>query len=75
LQYLNGDKTLEMIAMLESSNVLERLEAIPEEKRKQSIESIGEVLEKRKFITQTVKFGQNNEKEIDVYIKEWEDVR
>jgi len=75
IKLVEGDKTLEMIAMLESSNVLERLEAIPEEKRKQSIESIGEVLEKRKFITQTVKFGQNNEKEIDVYIKEWEDVR
>ncbi len=70
IKLVEGDKTLEMIAMLESSNVLERLEAIPEEKRKQSIESIGEVLEKRKFITQTVKFGQNNEKEIDVYIKE-----
>lgn len=75
IKLMGDSKTLETIDMLESTGVLKRLEAIPEEKRKQSIESIGEVLEKRKLITQTVKFGESNEQKIDIYIKSEEDGR
>lgn len=68
IKLFEEEETLRTLAILEETDLITELNSVPEEKRRKTVESIGEVLEKRKVATQTVNFGENNKQRIDLYI-------
>lgn len=68
IKLFENEETLRTLAILEETDLISELNSVPEEKRRKTVKSIGEVLEKRKVATQTVNFGENNEQRIDLYI-------
>lgn len=76
IKLFEDEETLRTLAILEETDLISRLNSISEEKRRKTLESIGEVLGKRKVATQIVNFGENSKQEIDLYIdSEYEEER
>jgi len=58
-------ETLKTIKLMQNSGLIEKLNSIPEEEREKGIETIGEVLGKRKIATQSIKMEGNPQ--VDIY--------
>lgn len=65
IKILENEETLETIAILDEINLIEKLNSIPKEKRRKTIEVIGGTLEKREITTQTLKMP--NSPKIKIY--------
>lgn len=68
-----NDETLKTLRIMQNSEMIDKLNSIPEAKREKRIEAIGDVLEKRKIATQSIKMDGNPQ--VDVYIEDDSDQR
>lgn len=64
INLLDNDQTIKTLKMLEETNLLKRLNAIPEEKRKESIGTVEGVLGKRELAKQIIKLPGSPEVKI-----------
>lgn len=64
MNLLDNDQTIKTLKMLEETKLLERLNAIPEEKRKESIGTVAGVIGKRELAEQTIKLPGSPEVKI-----------
>lgn len=65
IKLLDDEQTLETLQMIQDSNLIEILNSMPEEKRRDSIETIESVLGKREVAKQTLKLPGNPE--VNIY--------
>lgn len=68
IKLFEDEETLRTLAILEETDLISELNSVAEQKRRKTVQSIGEVLEKRKVATQIIKFGDNNEQKMDLYV-------
>ena len=68
----SNEQELETLSMMEKSGLIDKLNELPEDKRKKTIEIMGSVIDKRKNM-EVVKPSRIEKQKLEIHSKELED--